>query len=178
MRAAIYDRDGSIVPQTLIRHDRLVSIGNDGIAEIDADEAFAQLISVIDDVLVRSKDIEGNITRIASCAFWHSLLAVDNGGRPIIKALTWADTRSRDQISFLRESLDESETHQRTGARFHSSYWPAKLLWLRNSSPKRFYYRLSAGINAQQTVPESARCNSCDIAFNIFGSRENIIDGR
>jgi gluconokinase len=38
----------------------------------------------------------------------------------------------------LRKKLNEDEIHNRTGARFHPSYWPAKLLWLRTEQPEVF----------------------------------------
>jgi gluconokinase len=48
---------------------------------------------------------------------------------------TWADTRSRHAADELRARLDPHEVHARTGAVLHSSYPPAKLLWLRESQP-------------------------------------------
>jgi len=45
--------------------------------------------------------------------------------------LTWADTRSGAQADALRTRLDEHAYHARTGAMLHTSYWPAKLEWLR-----------------------------------------------
>ncbi len=59
-------------------------------------------------------------------------------GSPTTKVIGWADTRSRQYSDVLKEHFDETETHNRTGARFHSSYWPAKLLWLREESPDVF----------------------------------------
>src|SRR5436189_65117 len=38
----------------------------------------------------------------------------------------------------LRSRLDETGFHLRTGCRFHPSYWPAKLLWLREEKPETF----------------------------------------
>jgi len=38
----------------------------------------------------------------------------------------------------LRESFDEREIHARTGCRFHPSYWPAKLQWLKHEHPEKF----------------------------------------
>ncbi len=41
---------------------------------------------------------------------------------------SWADNRSRKYVDVLRKKFDETVIHNRTGARFHSSFWPAKLL--------------------------------------------------
>nr|AIA17110.1 FGGY family of carbohydrate kinases, C-terminal domain protein [uncultured bacterium] len=99
---------------------------------------MSQLTRTVDDVLKASEDISGEITHVAAACFWHSLIGVDRDGKPTTKVLSWADNRSRDLVSVLRKKLDESEVHNRTGARFHSSFWPAKLLWLRKAQPEAF----------------------------------------
>jgi gluconokinase len=48
------------------------------------------------------------------------------------------DTRPHEAALELRRELKEAEVHARTGARFHASYWPAKLRWLTIHSPAAF----------------------------------------
>nr|MBA2502050.1 carbohydrate kinase [Pyrinomonadaceae bacterium] len=50
----------------------------------------------------------------------------------------WADTRAGAAAERLRANFDEAATHRRTGCRFHSSYWPAKLRWLQTTQPGIF----------------------------------------
>jgi hypothetical protein len=38
-------------------------------------------------------------------------------------------------VVVLRKKLNERDVHNRTGARFHSSFWPAKLSWLKAEFP-------------------------------------------
>jgi gluconokinase len=134
VRAALYDDEGSVLPRTMVRNERTLTATDDGGAEIDADEAFDQVVQAIDDVLAKSKKIKGEITHAAASCFWHSLVGVNGKGKPATKVLGWADTRSRDAVAILRKKLDETAVHNRTGARFHSSFWPAKLLWLKGSN--------------------------------------------
>jgi len=122
----------------MVKNERQLAATEDGGAEIDADLAFEQVVAAIDDVLVKSKNVKGNITHVAASSFWHSLVGVDAKGRPTTKVFGWADTRSRDYVEKLRKKFDERLVHNRTGARFHSSFWPAKLLWLQNEFPKVF----------------------------------------
>ena len=135
VRAGLYDDAGNVLPRTMVKHERRLTATEDGGAEIDADEAFDQVAAAIDDVLSKS---DAEITHVATSSFWHSLVGVDAKGRPTTKVFGWADTRSRDQVEILRKRLDEKAVHDRTGARFHSSYWPAKLLWLKKTQPKVF----------------------------------------
>ena len=62
----------------------------------------------------------------ASC-FGHSLLALDEHGRPLTPVLGWRDTRSADAADWLSRRVDADAVHARTGCHIHTSYWPAKL---------------------------------------------------
>jgi gluconokinase len=138
VRAALYNSKGAMLPDTLVKNERSLTSTDDGGAEIDAEVALRQILRAIDDVLAISSGVKGEITYVAACAFWHSLVGVDAKGRPTTKVFGWADTRSREYTDVLRRKLDEREIHNRTGARFHSSFWPAKLLWLKNEFPEVF----------------------------------------
>ena len=78
------------------------------------------------------------IAAVALSTFWHSVLGVDRRGAPTTPVFTWADRRAADAARELRERLDETAIHRRTGCVLHSSYWPAKLLWLSRSHPEAF----------------------------------------
>lgn len=138
VRAELYDTAANPVAGAAVKLDRPLTVTADGGSEIDADKAVAQTIAAIDALLDKTKDLKGEIEYVASCSFWHSLVGVDAGGRPTTKLLSWADTRSRRQTDVLRKRFDEPTIHNRTGARFHSSFWPAKLLWLQKGSPGVF----------------------------------------
>lgn len=138
VRASLYDGRAHAVPQTSVKIDRHFTATADGGSELVATEAFSQVVSAIDAVLEKSKKIKGEIEYVASCSFWHSLLPVDAGGNPTPVVLGWADTRSREFALVLRKKLNENKIHDRTGAHFHSSYWPAKLLWLRTEFPEAY----------------------------------------
>lgn len=138
VRAALYDFAGDVLPETMVKIERQLTATEDGGAEIDAAEAFSQIETAIDDVLVKSKNIKGEIEYVAASSFWHSLIGVDAKGKPTTKVFGWADTRSAKFVESLRANFDETEIHNRTGARFHSSYWTAKLRWLRNTQEKVF----------------------------------------
>lgn len=131
VRAALYDANGNVLPESFVKNERTLTATEDGGAEIDALEGFKQIETAIEDVLKKSAKIEGEIEYVAASSFWHSLVGVDAKGKPTTKVFGWADTRSRKYVSVLREKLNETEVHNRTGARFHSSFWTAKLLWLK-----------------------------------------------
>jgi gluconokinase len=73
----------------------------------------------------------------ASC-FGHSLLALDERGRPLTPILGWRDTRSADAAAWLARRVDADAVHARTGCHIHTSYVPAKLAWLARERPDVF----------------------------------------
>ena len=138
VRAALYDMQGNVLPATMVKNERTLTATDDGGAEIDAQEAFTQIERAVDDVLEKSAKVIGEISHVAASSFWHSLVGVDAKGNPTTKVFGWADTRSAKYVADLRKKFDESAVHNRTGAKFHSSFWTAKLLWLRKDYAKVF----------------------------------------
>jgi gluconokinase len=78
------------------------------------------------------------VSAVASSCFGHSLLALDDRGRLLTPILGWRDTRSADAAAWLTRRLDPAAVHARTGCPLHTSFWPAKLAWLAESSPDIF----------------------------------------
>ena len=103
-----------------------------GGAEVDP-EALAQLTIDCLDELHRQVQASGfRIAAVAGSAFWHGICGIDAAGHPTIPILHLLDTRSGDQVSQVPDA------HARTGCVPHSSYWPAKLLWLAANRPDEF----------------------------------------
>lgn len=138
VRAALYDFSGNVVKETFVQNERSLSETVDGGSEIDATRAFSQVEEIIDDCLKKAEKIKGEIEYVATSAFWHSLVGVDARDKPTTKVFGWAENRPGKYVSDLRKKFDESEIHNRTGCRFHSSYWTAKLLWLKKDFPEVF----------------------------------------
>jgi gluconokinase len=130
VRAALYDSAAREVANTQSRLARRFCTTADGGAEVDAEESVNAVLQVINGCLARVSSIS-RIDALAVSCFWHSLVGVDASGRALTPVYGWADTRAAREVERLRARFDERETHARTGCRFHASYWPAKLLWLR-----------------------------------------------
>jgi gluconokinase len=88
---------------------------------------------------------------VATSTMWHGLLGLGEDGRPVTPVYSYADARAAGAAAALRDELDEEAVHARTGCRLHSSYWPAKLAWLRSAEPDRFA-RASAWVSPGEYV--------------------------
>ena len=134
VRAALFNDRGVETISTQARRRSEGALSNLG--EFDPDALVNEVITTIDELFASGKSAQ--IEFIAISTFWHSLIGVDANGTPTTPLLSWADTRAAQIAKTLRASFNETEIHARTGCRFHASYWPAKLRWLRNEWPERF----------------------------------------
>jgi gluconokinase len=134
VRAALFDEQGNQIEDAQASTRRSVS----DFAELDPEALFAEVVKTVDALLAHSLSAASQIDTIAISTFWHSLMGVDAEGKPTTPLLTWADTRAVREAKELRAEFDEREVHARTGCRFHPSYWPAKLRWLRRERREQF----------------------------------------
>jgi gluconokinase len=101
--------------------------------ELDPD----RIVALTREAIEEAGGPEGIDAAATSC-FGHSLLALDDRGRPLIPILSWRDTRSADAADRLLRRVDGAAVHARTGCQIHTSYWPAKLAWLAQTQPDVF----------------------------------------
>ena len=134
VRALAFDAQGRHVGREAQIPYAQTTTDNGGV-EIEADFLLDLLGRCLDQLLPTLKQPIG---AVATSCFWHSLLAVDAADAPQTAVISWADNRAAAWISALRRVLDEDECHARLGCVFHTSYWPAKLLWLRDERPELF----------------------------------------
>ncbi len=128
VRAELYDASGTREEGTETKLDYALEYTPEGGVAVDADELLDLIVRAIDGTLQRAG--EASISGVAASTFWHSVLGLDREGRPTTPVLYWADRRAAGAARELRGGFDEAAVHRRTGCVLHSSYWPAKLLWL------------------------------------------------
>jgi gluconokinase len=136
VRAELYDGAGTRVEDSETQLGYELAYAPDGGVTKDADELLELAARAIDGALSDAGDVV--ISGVAMSTFWHSVLGLDREGRPTTPVLYWADRRAAGAARELREGLDEAAVHHRTGCVLHSSYWPAKLLWLSRERGENF----------------------------------------
>lgn len=172
VRAALFDERGNDVPGAQVRSRRALT-GVSDFAALDADQLVDEVIQTVDALLTSHP---GQIDFIAISAFWHSLIGVDAAGVATTPLLTWADTRAANFANDMRAKFDESEIHARTGCRFHASYWPAKLQWLRSEGNEKFRHTRNwlgfAEYLCLRLFRESSTSISMASATGLFNQRD------
>jgi gluconokinase len=135
-RAILYDTSGNALPDLTAQLSYRLTTSHEGEASVEADFLLDLVARTIDEVLQRAGERAGSIIAVATSTFWHTLLPLDAGGHPLLPLMTWEDTRPQRNCVELRQKLDEAAIHRRTGARLHTSYWPAKISWLAGAYPE------------------------------------------
>jgi gluconokinase len=137
VRAGLFNHRGDEIAgsQTSLTND-ILDLANG--ADVDADALIQFILRAVDEAVARAESFVSGIDYVAVSCFWHSLLGSDDEGRATTPLFGWADTRATQAVTELQSRFDEKQVHPRTGARFHPSYWPAKLLWLRHELSEEF----------------------------------------
>jgi gluconokinase len=137
-RAALFDARGQRVQDLIYTPSGDVFAELGGGLDAEADELLALVGNSLNHALMRLPMLASHVDYVTGSCFWHSLLGVDNEGNAVSPLLGWAERRAANEAAELRAKFDEREVHARTGCRFHPSYWPAKLLWLKKDRPSLF----------------------------------------
>lgn len=135
VRALLFDATGNQLPDSETQISYTTRTISGGGHEVDPANLLSLVVTCIDGVIDRAGQRGQDIGVVSFTTFWHSLLGLDANGKPVTPIYMWSDTRSNQDAMDLREILDERRVHAETGCRLHSSYWPAKIRWLRRCHP-------------------------------------------
>ncbi len=136
IRSMVFDCDGRSIADCSVQIPYELDSGDDGQVTIDADRVLHTTVACIDGSHAALLQHNSYVSAVGISCFWHSLLGLNENGEPSTPVYHLADNRSADIVDNLRLKLDEHAWKRVVGTRFHSSYWPAKLLWLRNLRPE------------------------------------------
>lgn len=134
----LFDAQARAVPGIKAQVKYEIRATPDGGVEANADEMRACAERAIDELLTKAGARANHIAAIASDSLVSNVLGVDAAGRAVTPVFTYADTRCARQVTELRAQFDERATHQRVGTLFHTSYLPARFLWLARERADEF----------------------------------------
>jgi gluconokinase len=137
-RAQLFDGRGQQIESLIYTPSGDIFSEPGGGLDADADALLALVGNSLNHALMRLPMLVSSVDYVTGSCFWHSLLGVDDQGNAVTPVFGWAERRAANEVAELRAKFDERETHARTGCRFHPSYWPAKLLWLKKERPDLF----------------------------------------
>ena len=105
--------------------------------ELDPEQLLEAVLSALRGVLGKTASLTGLSGISLSCAM-HSLILVDPQGKPLTRAITWADQRPASHARALKESASGRRIYGQTGVPIHAMSPLCKLLWLKADEPELF----------------------------------------
>ena len=141
-RTLLFGFDGKAIEGFGSQVKYRATTSEDGGWEIDAAEVTRIVAKSITDICgqIRAQKAVKPLkpAAVAVDTFWHSIMGVDSGGKPVTAILHPFDSRSADAARRLAQRIDNLGQHKRTGCMLHPSYPPPKLLWLSETQPEAF----------------------------------------
>ena len=103
----------------------------------DPDEILEAVIMSVNKIMNHSTVSKEEIDLLSFSAAMHSLIAVDEKGKPLTPSITWADQRSEPYAKKLKETNGQS-IYEKTGTPIHPMSPLTKLMWLKKEKPEVF----------------------------------------
>ncbi|OYD08124.1 gluconokinase [Paludifilum halophilum] len=108
-------------------------------AEQEPEEILSAAAEALRKALEQSGADGNQVTAVGVSSAMHSLLALDESGRPLTRSIIWADSRSIEQTKKIRRDLGGKALYRRTGTPIHPMSPLSKLLWMREENPTLFH---------------------------------------
>jgi len=176
-RSAIFDARGKRLMETTAQLGYPLIAGADGQAELRSTDLDRAVSSVLEKTFAawRKAKTHAPIAGIGVSCFWHSLLGLNAAGMPITPIYTWADSRCRAEARMLRIKPGERALHAKTGCMARTSFWPAKLLWLKKTESALFR-KVARWVSPAEWIQERW-CGKATVSFSM-ASGTGLLDGR
>ncbi|CEF48979.1 unnamed protein product [uncultured bacterium] len=140
-KSALFDSRGNRILETMAQRAYPLDTDAAGKAELLAKALAEAFEACVGESIEAGRALHGgtfHIEAVGVSCFWHGLMGLDAKGKPVTEVITWADSRCREDAEELRGRWDEKAIHRATGCMVRSSYWPAKLMWLRRTNARLF----------------------------------------
>lgn len=130
-----YGTDGRIFSEIEKEYPLYSSIPSE--KEQDPEEVYAAVIETLRETVTTLREQGVDTAGVGFSSAMHNIMAVDEGGNPLTRLVTWADQRSVKETEALKEGSGH-EIFLRTGTPIHPMSPLTKLMWYREHEPDLF----------------------------------------
>ncbi|HEY0898699.1 MAG TPA: gluconokinase [Sphingobacteriaceae bacterium] len=132
-KAVALDASGRSLGMAQVSYPTLVP--ERGYSEQDPEIIWEAFVKCFREITAR---MGGRLQAVSFSSAMHSLLPVDESGRPLLNLMTWADSRAAQIAQQLRDSPDGEPLYRLTGTPVYSISLVPKILWIRENMPGVF----------------------------------------
>lgn len=134
-KATLLREDGEIIATNTTEY--VTDYPKVGYAEQNPDDWFLATVENIQGVLSKSNIASSDICAVSLDAATHTAVIMDEDFKVIRPAIYWTDTRSKEEVLFLREHY--SEIIDRQVLHKADTIWTLpELLWIKNNEPENW----------------------------------------
>ncbi|TYR79472.1 gluconokinase [Priestia megaterium] len=133
-KSVLFSTDGTVISSFGVEYPLYSPIPD--MAEQDPDEIFQAVVTTIQTVIEKSRVNPNDILCVSFSSAMHSVIAVDQKGKPLTRCITWADNRSAKWADKIKNEWNGHEIYLRTGTPVHPMSPLSKLTWLRYEQPE------------------------------------------
>jgi xylulokinase len=148
-KATLYDENGNLIAASTTGYAAYVV--QPGFVEQDADDWWNAIVESTRNLLALSKIKPSDIACISFSGQMMGCLPVDKAGKPLRRAIIWADMRSEKQAHVLSNAIPAKDFYRISGHRPISSYTLTKLMWVRDNEPD-IYKRTEKTLQAKDYI--------------------------
>jgi gluconokinase len=134
VKAVAFAADGKVLHEQSAAYPMLHPMPDR--SEQDPEDIARALFQAVEKILYRFRQLPPRLVGFSSAM--HSLIAVDEQGRPLTPCIIWADNRAADIASRLHREHRAAGLYQRTGVPVHAMSPFCKLLWMKENDPTLF----------------------------------------
>jgi gluconokinase len=135
-KAVAFGERGKVVSSHAI--DYPIVQPHPGWAEQDPDVIFSAVIKSVNATIKKANIFPHQVKALGFSAAMHSLIALDESGRPLTRCIIWADNRSVKQSERLLNEMNGLAIYKRTGTPIHPMSPLPKLLWMKGEMSELF----------------------------------------
>ncbi|MBE2236900.1 MAG: carbohydrate kinase [Caldilineaceae bacterium] len=138
-RALVFDERARPLPGIVAQVAYDPDIAATGDMTYAADRLFEAVVEAVDQVVRQLSVADRQVTAVAGCTFVTSILGIDAQDQPATPVLTYAAPGCAGAVETLRLALGGAgvqAVHERTGCVLHSSYLPARFVWMAAEHPQ------------------------------------------
>ncbi len=137
VKCALHDLYGNVLAKAAVEYE-LITPDADSV-EVEVETYWQAFKSALSGVLKNSAADPGSIRALGVSAQGETLIAVDEDGNPLRRAIVWLDNRAQQEANELGERFGHHQAYQITGQVKLVPTWPAsKILWIRKHEPRIF----------------------------------------
>jgi xylulokinase len=135
-KATLFSAQGELVASSFHAYETFYPYI--GWAEQDPEDWWEAFRVTTAKIIRESKVDPARIAGISFSGQMMGCLPVDRSGKPLRKAIIWADQRGIEEATLLSDRIGEEKVYQITGHRISPTYSLEKLLWVRRNEKEIF----------------------------------------